>query len=139
MKVPFTISAIAACALISGAALADSPRQKNRHHGASSGSVAAGAAIAGPRGGTAVGGAGNVSMTSNTRCAPSTASTTSNNATYTDRRRASGASSTSGTASGSGAVSANSDGGSYSATDRMGSEADTYGTSNATARNSRRC
>ncbi|HEX5866860.1 MAG TPA: hypothetical protein VFY72_04085 [Beijerinckiaceae bacterium] len=138
MKLKYAISAIAACAIMGGTAVADSGKHKKGH--GNSGSVAAGSAVAGPNGSRAAGGALSASTERRgSRCVASSAATTSNNATYTDRRRASASSSTSGTATGSGAVSSSSDGGVFAATDRVGSEADAYGTSTATARNSRRC
>ena len=89
MKLTHLISAVAACAIMGGTALADGPGKHKRHNNNRSGSVAAGAAVAGPNGGAAVGGAASGSSTmAGTRCIPSSAATTSNNTTYTQRDRA---------------------------------------------------
>ena len=148
MKLKLAISAIAACALMSGTAMADGPKNK-RHQNkerASSASVAGGVAAAGPRGAVAGGAAGNQVMrersgrsTANVACVPGTASTSTNGAAYTSRRSGSAAISTNGTAAGSGTVSSSSEGEVYSSTDRQGSQADAYGNSTATAERSRRC
>jgi len=152
MKVKFAISALAACVLMSGTAMADGPKGKKQNR---SGSVAAGVAAAGPGGAVAGGGAGSTAnqpgMTRETRrngdhrmtrtaCIPSSVATTSNNASHIDTKTASGASSTSATGQSSGAVSATSDGGVYAARDRNGTaEVDAYGTSTARARPSQHC
>ena len=157
MNFKLAISAIAACTLVTGAALAEGPKHKKNR--ATSGSVAAGVAAAGPNGAVAGGGAGsaasmpgmtretrrsghgsNAIVTTSTRCIPNSAATTSANTAYADRNTAAGASTTSGTAQGSGTVSSTSDGGAYAARSSSGAtEADAYGTSTATARTSRHC
>lgn len=159
MKFKFAISALAACALASGAAMADPPKHNKKHNRATSGSVAAGIAAAGPNGAVAGGGAGSVAtkpgmtqrqtrrssqdgdrMTSTTtRCIPNSAATTSSNTAFADRKTAAGASTTSGTAQGSGEVSASSDGYATAERSRDSSFADAAGASTATARPSRRC
>jgi hypothetical protein len=148
MKLKLAISAIAACALMGGTAMADGPKNKKHQNKdrASAASVAGGVAAAGPRGAVAGGGAGNQVMrersgrgTANVACVPGTASTSTNGAVYTSRRSGSAAINTSGTAAGSGAVSSSSEGEVYSSTDRQGSQADAYGNSTATADRSRRC
>ena len=148
MKLKLAISAIAACALMGGTAMADGPKNKKHQNKdrASATSVAGGVAAAGPRGAVAGGGAGNQVMrersgrgTANVACVPGTASTSTNGAVYTSRRSGSAAINTSGTAAGSGTVSSSSEGDVYSSTDRQGSQADAYGNSTATAERSRRC
>ena len=149
MKLKLAISAIAACALMGGTAMADGPKNKKHQNKdrASAASVAGGVAAAGPRGAVAGGAAGNQVMrdrsgstrTGAVACVPGTASTSTNGAVYTSRRSGSAAINTSGTAAGSGTVSSSSEGDVYSSTDRQGSQADAYGNSTATAQNSRRC
>jgi hypothetical protein len=147
MKIKLAISAIAACALMSTTAMADSPKHKKQNRDrASAASVSGGVAAAGPRGAVAGGGAGNMvtrersgRTSGNVACVPGTASTSTNGAVYTDRRSGSAAINTSGTAGGSGTVSSSSSGEVYSQTDRSGSQADAYGDSTASARTSRRC
>ena len=158
MKIKFAMSALAACVLVSGTAMADSPKHK-KHNRVTSGSVAAGVAAAGPNGAVAGGGAGSVATkpgmtqrkmsrtsrdgdettTTVTRCIPNSAATTSANTAFADRDSAAGASTTSGTAQGSGAVSASSDGYATAERSRTGTFADASGASTATARPSRRC
>ena len=156
MKLKLAISAIAACALMGGTAMADSPKHKKHHNKgqhqsqnkdrASAASVAGGVAAAGPRGAVAAGAAGNQVMrersgrgTANVACVPGTASTSTNGAVFTSRRSGSAAINTNGTAAGSGTVSSSSEGEVFSSTDRTGSQADAFGNSTATAERSRRC
>lgn len=148
MKLKLAISALAATALMSGAAMADGPKNRKQDRDrASAASVAGGAAVAGPRGAAAGGVAGNEVMrdrsgrtrSGSVACVPGTASTSTNGAVYTDRRSGSAAINTGGTAGGSGTVSSSSEGEVYSSTDRDGSQADAYGNSTATAQRSRRC
>lgn len=147
MKLKLAISAVAACTLMSGAAMADGPKNKQNKDRASSSSAAGGVAAAGPGGAVAGGAAGSQATRErsgrmsnrNVVCVPGTASTSTNGAVYTDRRTGSAAINTNGTASGSGAVSSSSEGEVYSSTDRNGSQADAYGNSTATAQPSRRC
>lgn len=152
MKLKLALSAIAACSLVTGAALAEA-------QSSSAGSGAGGVAAAGPRGSVAGGVAvskaeqrqqqrkarkhsgqqGQQAM-STTRCVPGTASTSTTGAVYTDRNAGSAAINTNGTASGSGTVRSSSEGDVYSSTDRSGSQADAYGNSTAVAREpTRRC
>lgn len=163
MKLKLAISAIAACALMGGTAMADGPKHKkhqnkDQHQSenqnqdqnkdrASAASVAGGVAAAGPRGAVAAGAAGNQVMrersgrtrTGNVVCVPGTASTSTNGAVFTSRKSGSAAISTNGTAAGSGTVSSSSEGEVFSSTDRSGSQADAFGNSTATAERSRRC
>lgn len=158
MKVKLAISAVAACVLMSGTAMADGPKHK-KHNRVTSGSVAAGVAAAGPGGAVAGGGAGSVAtkpgmtqrqtrrstgsmdrMTERTtRCIPNSVATTSSNTTFADADSAAGASTTSATGQGSGAVSATSDGYATAERTNSGTFADASGVSTATARPSRRC
>lgn len=154
MKLKLAISAIAACTLMSSAALADGPKNKNKQR-SSAESVSAGVAAAGPQGAVAGGVAasrveqrqmnrnrnrGEMSQRSTARCVPGTASTSTSGAVFTDRRTGSAAINTNGTASGSGTVRSNSEGEVFSSTDRQGSQADAYGNSTAVAREpTRRC
>ena len=148
MKLKLAISAIAACALMGGTAMADGPKNKKHQNKdrASAAGVAGGVAAAGPRGAIAGGAAGNQVMRERSgggmaavACVPGTASTSTNGAVYTSRRSGSAAINTSGTAAGSGTVTSSSEGDVYSSTDRQGSQADAYGNSTATAERSRRC
>lgn len=151
MKIKLAISALAACTLMSGAALADSPQKKKTQSSSESG--AGGVAVAGPNGAGAGGVAasraqtremkrdqrrnkrgGQQAMTSSRACVPGTASTSTNGAVYTDRRTGSASIATNGTASGDGTVRSSSEGEVYSSTDKTGSQADAYGTSTAVAR-----
>ena len=159
MKLKFAMSALAACVLVSGTAMADGPKHK-KHNRATSGSVAAGVATAGPNGAVAGGGAGSVATrpgmvqrqtrrtartgdtvtTTTTACIPSSVATNSSNAAYVDPNRASSSSNTSGTAQGTGATASSSSG--YATAENSptaGTFADAAGESTATARNSRRC
>lgn len=152
MKFKLAISALAACTMMSGAALADSPQKKNKAQ-SSSGSVAGGVAVAGPDGAGAAGVAGSQAesrqmrqqkrhgkkgqhqaMTAQRACVPGTASTSTTGAAYTDRRTGSASIATNGTASGDGTVRSSSEGEVYSSTDKTGSQADAYGNSTAVAR-----
>ena len=156
MKLKFAMSALAACVLVSGTAMADGPKHKKQRP--VSGSVAAGVSAAGPNGAVAGGGAGSVAtqpgmvrqtrrsgngatrtVETVTRCIPNSAATTSSNTAFADRNTAAGASTTSGTAQGSGAVSSSSDG--YATAERTTTStyADAAGVSTATAAPSRRC
>jgi hypothetical protein len=154
MKFKLAISALAACTLMSGAALADAPQKKNKNQNqSSSGSVAGGVAVAGPDGAGAAGVAGSraqnrqmqrqhrkhgnsgqQAMTTQRACVPGTASTSTTGAAYTDRRTGSASIATNGTASGDGTVRSSSEGEVYSSTDKTGSQADAYGNSTAVAR-----
>lgn len=153
MKLKLALSAIAACTLMSGAALADAPQQQTTNNSAS-GSAAGGVAGAGPNGAGAAGAAGSGAQTRQERrqarkadrnnggqqmssrraCVPGTASTSTTGAAYTDRRTGSASIATNGTASGDGTVRSTSEGEVYSSTDREGSQADAYGNSTAAAR-----
>jgi len=157
MKLKLAMSALAACVLVSGTAMADGP--KNKKQRPVSGSVAAGVAKAGPHGAVAGGGAGSASTmpgmtqrqtrrsgdngdrmtTTERRCIPNSTATTSANTAFADRNTAAGASTTSGTAQGSGAVSSSSDGYATAERSREMSFADASGGSTATAAPSRRC
>lgn len=154
MRSKFAIPALAACVLIGGTALAD--ERKAPRSETSAGSVAGGAAAAGPDGAVAGGGAASKvkhmrqgrrhardrdnQANRNAACLPGTASTSTSGAAYTDRRRGSAAINTSGTASGSGTVRSSSEGDVFSSTDKSGSTADAYGVSDAVAREpSRAC
>lgn len=150
MKLKLAISAIAACALMGGTAMAEGPKHHKKHQNkdrASAASVAGGVAAAGPRGAVAAGAAGSEVMreragrtrTGNVLCVPGTASTSTNGAVFTSRRSGSAAINTNGTAAGSGTVSSSSEGEVFSSTDRQGSQADAFGNSTATAERSRRC
>jgi hypothetical protein len=154
MKFKLAISALAACTLMSGAALADAPQKKNKNQNqTSAGSVAGGVAVAGPDGAGAAGVAGSraqsrqmqrqqrrhgnkggqQAMTTQRACVPGTASTSTTGAAYTDRRTGSASIATNGTASGDGTVRSSSEGEVYSSTDKTGSQADAYGNSTAVA------
>lgn len=158
MKIKYVVSAIAACTLMSGAALADQRDQRNQSKQRSSaGSVAAGVAAAGPQGAVAGGGAASEAKQqrremrrgrganqqramSTQRCVPGTASTSTSGAAFSDRTSASAAGTTSGTASGSGTnrTSSNIDASAF--TDREGSDSFVAGGSTAVAREpTRRC
>lgn len=156
MKFKLALSAIAACTLMSGAAVADVQKNKDNKERVSARSGSAGVANAGPRGATAAGVSaseaqqtrqerrrGNDRMMNDRRmndradrraCTPGTASTSTTGAVFTDRRSGSAAIDTRGTASGDGTVRSSSDGEVYSSTDRRGSTADAFGTSSAVAR-----
>ncbi len=161
MKFTHAVAAIAACTLMSGAALADQ-QGKNR---ARSGSGAVGVSASGPEGSVAGGGAVSAAqqnmnkqgrkmrqrhsrggqegdqqaMSTTQRCVPSSAATQSANTAYADRDTANAGSTTAGTAQGSGDVTSSSDGGAFASRTRESSDADSYGTSTATATRSRRC
>jgi hypothetical protein len=142
MNLKIAIATLAACTMLTGTALADSPKHnKKQNRGqATSTSVTGGVTAAGPNGAVAggVSGAQGTTQTSDrnrrTRMqAPSTASTNTSGAVYTTRDSGSAAINTGGAASGSGAVRSSSEGEVYSSTDRQGSEADAYGNSEAEA------
>jgi len=153
MKLKLATSALAACVLMAGSAMADPPKHKKNR--TSSTSVAAGVTASGPQGAVAGGGAGSQVVVQNrsrrsghtsnqtadrSHCVPSNVATTSNNTAYVDPNRASSGSSTSGTASGSGTASSTSDG--YATAENSpttGTFADASGVSTAEATRSRRC
>lgn len=153
MKLKLVISAIAACTLMSGTALADGPKKHKKHNQATSQSsargVAAGVAAAGPGGAVAGGGAASETMQRSTRrgggqamatsrCAPGTTATNVAGATYSDRSRSSAAGTSSATASGSGTNQSSStlEAGTYA--DKQGSDGYVAGTADAVARESTR-
>lgn len=149
MNVKLAITALSACALIGGAALAERPHGNRHHRGDSTrveGSAALGGAVAGRNGAAAVGGAATGSMDQTSgrnrqmtsqRCTPATTATNLGGAAYTNRNTGSAALSTSGTAGGSSSASSSSQGGASASTDPdFGSTADASGrsTANATSR-----
>lgn len=144
MKIKYAIAALAATTMLSGAAIADNPRDKKKNRSAAT-SVSGGVAEAGPRGARA----GGVTAAQSARemerrqrrgemSNPSAASTSTTGAVYTDRRRGSAAISTQGSATGDGSVRSSSEGEVFSSTDRQGSQADAYGVSEAEAEEPRR-
>jgi len=145
MKLTHAIAALAACTMMSGAALADGPKDKKHKQNSgqtSSTAVAGGVANADRNGATAAGvGAaqsrqamrqqrrnGNQQMN-----VPGSAATSTNGAVFTTRRSGSAAINTNGAATGSGSVRSSSEGEVFSSTNRQGSEADAYGRSEAEA------
>lgn len=147
MNIKYAIAALAACTMLSGTALAEGPKNKNKQHRAQSSatSVAGGVAAAGRRGAVAGGvSAAQARQTMQGRqrrggamSMPNSASTSTTGAVYTDRRRGSAAINTNGAAAGSGSVRSSSEGEVYSSTDRQGSQADAYGVSDAEAQEAR--
>ena len=141
MNLKLAIATLAACTMLTGTALADSPKNnKKQNRGqATSTSVTGGVTAAGPNGAVA----GGVSGAQGTQerqgrrgtrtTVPSTASTNTSGSVYTTRDSGAAAINTGGAASGSGAVSSSSEGEVYSSTNRQGSEADAYGNSEAEA------
>lgn len=153
MKLKLVISALAACTLMSGTALADGPKKPKKHeqkheqttNESSARGVAAGGAAAGPNGAVAVGGAASETMQRTTRrgdrrgmvssrCAPGTTATNVAGATFSDRDRSSAAGTSSATASGSGDNRSSSTLEAGTFADREGTDAFVAGSADAVAR-----